>query len=116
MATPQETVSIESLQADMARMTQTIGRLTERLDAAQPGATGGTATGSVPAGENPPPSVNHLEFARRDLKLKLGRFNGKLQSWHTWRQEFLLYASLYNFLPALTREPPIRTAPLDRVH
>ena len=85
--------------------------MTERVDAGQSAATGGE--GSVPVVTNDPP-INHLESARRDLKLKLARFNGKLAAWHTWRQEFLSYASLYNFLPALTREPPITTAPINR--
>ena len=86
------------------------------MNATQTGAAGGMATGLGPAGENHPPSVIHfLELARRDLKLKLSRFNAKLQGWHTWRQWYLSHASPYNFLPALTRELPIKTAPLDRV-
>ena len=108
---PQQPVTMDSLQRDISGLQQVIRTLTERMDAGQSVATGGE--GSVPVVPNDLPS-SHLESARRDLKLKLARFNGKLTAWHTWRQEFLSYASLYNFLPALTREPPIRTAPINR--
>ena len=111
---PQDVVTVDSLQQDIGRLQATIRQLQDQVTATQSRTTGSAVAGVSPVGEAVS-RVSHLESARRDLKLKLSRFSGKLSAWHTWRQEFLSYASLYNFLPALTREPPIKTAPINRV-